>query len=444
MSLADLKNKLVDLSAEVKILSRRCEGDNPSEADLSELQAKISEHESLKAEIAAKEQQQELIRSAQEISASAVVPNAPPAAVVPTASAPIVDAVHERVQDDPQAGFRSGQEFFNAVMTNDERNPQDDRLRPLAAIGTDEHRGNSNPDGGFLIPEGFSPNLLTTGFEGDPTAGMVTNIPMQSPLIKIPARVDKDHSSSVTGGFKFYRRNEAETVNPTKTQFEQVKLDAASLMGISFATDELIKDSPLSVAAIISQGFGEEFGSHMLGEKIRGTGVGELEGFLNSPGLVTISKESGQAANTIVGANITKMRARAWGYDRGVWMANSDIYPSIVTAHLTGTNGDIFLFTPGNGIDVPDTLLGRPIIFTDHMSTLGSHGDLAFCNWSQYLFGDYQKLEGASSMHVRFLNNESTFKVSARNDGRCWWRSALTPKKGANTKSPFVSLAARA
>jgi hypothetical protein len=31
-----------------------------------------------------------------------------------------------------------------------------------------------------------------------------------------------------------------------------------------------------------------------------------------------------------------------------------------------------------------------------------------------------------------------------RNDGRSWWRSALTPRKSSDTLSPFVVIAARA
>ena len=56
---------------------------------------------------------------------------------------------------------------------------------------------------------------------------------------------------------------------------------------------------------------------------------------------------------------------------------------------------------------------------------------------------DYNGETFAESVHVRFLNNERAFRVVARNAGRSWWRSALTPKNG-DTLSPFVALGARA
>ena len=45
----------------------------------------------------------------------------------------------------------------------------------------------------------------------------------------------------------------------------------------------------------------------------------------------------------------------------------------------------MFLFNPSRGIDVPDTLLGRPIFFTEYAKTLGDEGDLILAVWSQYL-----------------------------------------------------------
>lgn len=356
----------------------------------------------------------------------------------------IITRQHDRTQDDPNRGFRSSRDYFSAVMNaGSPHGSIDERLRPLSAVGSDEHRGNSNPDGGFLLPEAFSPNLLALTPDDDPTAGLVTTVPMSAPTVKIPARVDKDHSTSVSGGFRFYRRNEAETVTSSKAKLERVTLTVNDLMGISFATNELMMDSPISVAAIIEAGFQQEYGSQMLYEKLYGTGVGELEGVLNSPALVSVAKEGSQSADTILGLNVVKARARCWGYGNAIWLANPDCLPQLMSAHIAGTNGDYFLYAAGNGIDKPDTLLGRPIYFNEHLPTVGDLGDLLLGNWSQYLHGEYQRMEAASSIHVRFVYNESAFRITARNDGKCWWRSALTPKKGANTLSPFVAIAAR-
>src|SRR5690606_12080686 len=125
----------------------------------------------------------------------------------------------------------------------------------------------------------------------------------------------------------------------------------------------------IGFAATLAVGFEQEMNSTMLGEKLRGTGVGEPLGILNGPATITSDRASD---NEISGADIVAMRARCWGYRNAIWLANSDTYTKLLTAHITGTNGDVFLFTAGNGVDVPDTMLGRPIFFTEHASTLGT------------------------------------------------------------------------
>jgi HK97 family phage major capsid protein len=93
--------------------------------------------------------------------------------------------------------------------------------------------------------------------------------------------------------------------------------------------------------------------------------------------------------------------------------------------------------------DRPDMLLGRPIFYTEFCQTLGTVGDLVLGNWSQYLEGTLQGPDFQESIHVRFTTNERTFRVTVRNDGQPWWKTALTPKKSTITLSPFVTLATR-
>jgi hypothetical protein len=85
-------------------------------------------------------------------------------------------------------------------------------------------------------------------------------------------------------------------------------------------------------------------------------------------------------------------------------------------------------------------LLGRPVYFTEFAETKGKKGDLILGAWSQYLEGTYQGEGRAESIHVRFLEHERVFKFWLRNAGAPWWNASLTPKKSAETLSPFVVL----
>ncbi|MCK9569320.1 phage major capsid protein [Candidatus Pacearchaeota archaeon] len=348
-------------------------------------------------------------------------------------------------EDDPAKGFKSTREFFKAVVdAGPYGRTQDERLQFLATAGSDEAGTYSNSYGNFLVPASFYANLLTRAAETDPTIGRTTQIPMATPTVSIPARTDSTHTTSVSGGLAVYRRAETQAVTASRMTMEQVKLSAVPLMGLSYATEELLSDSAISFAALIEAGFRDEFGSKILNEKINGTGAGQYEGVINSPCTIAVSAETGQDADSIVYENVINMRSRCWGYQNAIWLYNHDCLPQLMQLVMTiGTSG-VPMWQNSAREDRPDLLLGRPAYPTEYCSTLGDAGDLILGNWSQYLEGTYQPLESAESMHVRFEYNERTFRFLMRNDGRCWWRTYLTPKKSAVTLSPFVVIAARA
>lgn len=387
-----------------------------------------------------------------------------------------------RAEDDPAWGFKSHLDFLTSVIKAGQRRAssrdqvRDERLRPLvvsdendrgaagemafllpraftphginAAAGSDEQGGYQDRYGGFAVPQTTAPGMLQIGMEDDPTAGRTQPVPMTSPKVSFNARTDKDHSSSVSGGFTVTRRPETVAGDSSRMEMEQVVLSATSLFGLAYATEEILVDSPISFAALIRSGFEDQFAFHMLDEKIRGGGGNEFLGVLNSPAKVEVAKEGSQAADTIVGENVIKMRARCWGYQNAIWIANHDAFVQLIQAHIvkegSAGGGLILVYKQSMEEDRPDMLLGRPIFYSEHASTVGDVGDLMLVNWSQYLEGLYQPLQSAESVHVRFENHERAFKFWLRNAGAPWWRSALTPNQSSETLSPIVTLAERA
>lgn len=346
---------------------------------------------------------------------------------------------------DPKAGFSDVRDMFETVVNSAKSGQVDNRLKPLAAVGSDEHSTFADPFGGFLIPEQLLPGVKEVAPESDPTAGLVTNIRMNVSTVKINARVDKNHSSSVSGGLTVARESETGTGSSSRQKYEQVTLDAHDLVGVAYVTERLIEQSPSSIVDLINAGFGQEFASKMLQEKISGTGASEPEGVLNASCTVSVAKEGGQAADTINGTNLVKMRARSWNFGNSIWLANHDAYPQLASAHIAGSNSDSQIYQHSLMEGRPDMLLGRPIVYTEYCPTIGSNGDIILGCWSEYLWGTLVNgLRRRESMHVRFLERERTLQVYTCNDGRCWWSSALTPVNGSNTLSPFVTLAERA
>lgn len=348
----------------------------------------------------------------------------------------------------PKRGFATSREYLSLVIEAGATGQVDPRLRPLAvapnaAAGGDEQSTFADPYGGYLLPKGFSPDLLVIAAEVDPIAGRTTAIPMKTAVIDIPARTDKDHTNSVSGGLRVYRRAEGDTSSSSRMEIEQVTLRAHSLFGLAYATEELLARSPISFIALLEAGFRDEFGSKVVDERLNGSGVGMMEGIMKTPCLVDITKETGQAATTLVYENVVKMRARCWRYGQAIWLANHDTLPQLMVMVLPIGTAGVNMWQPSAREGEPDLLLGRPIFFTEYCKTLGTSGDLVLGNWSQYLEGTLESPKQAESIHVRFINHERTFKFWLENDGRSWWRAALTPKNSTDTLSPFVTVATR-
>lgn len=342
----------------------------------------------------------------------------------------------DRAEDDPKL-FKNINDYLESVIllsTRKNLDPAKKSYLMRKAAGSDEQGVYDAGFGGFLVPTTLLPGVMQVNPEADPTAGRVTRVPMNSPNIRINARVDKNHTSSVSGGLTVSRKNETAAGSSSRMEFEQISLNANMLFGLSYATRELLDDSPSSVAALLAQGFGQEFASHILSEKITGNGVGQYQGVLNSPALVTVTRNTG---SDIKYADIVGMRARCWGYNNAIWLANHDTMSKLMTMVDAGNN---LVWQPSAREDKPDLILGRPVFFTEYAKTLGTSGDLILGNWSQYLEGNYQGLQSESSIHVRFVEHENAFKFTQRNDGKVWWTSALTPKNSATTLSPFIVL----
>jgi HK97 family phage major capsid protein len=445
-----LNDRRTELHGKCKALSEKeTAGTALTAEEVAEFDAMVAEMEAIPAKISAVREE---IRAAEQrrnrVSSMANTQTASPRRTagdsLPNAPAPM--ATTPAWENDPAKGFKSPREFILAVIdvgSNSSRIENYDNLKYLTA-GSDEQRGNSDPYGGFLVPEAFSPDLLTVKPEDDWLAGMTTKIPMKSPIVPIPARTDKDHTTSVSGGLTVTRKPETVAATSSVMQLERVVLNATNLFGLSYASEEILTDSPISFAAILAQGYGQQFGAQLIKERLRGTGVGEYQGVINAPGTVTVSAMSNQQTKTITKENIDQMHAQCWGYEKAVWITNYDCLPQLSSiVQNIGVAGSLVPYFQTDMASGKSYLKGRPVIFTEFASTLGTVGDLILGNWSEYLEGIYQPMQSAESMHVRFINHERTFKFWTRNAGQFWWKSALTPQNGANKLSPMCVLATR-
>lgn len=165
----------------------------------------------------------------------------------------------------------------------------------------------------------------------------------------------------------------------------------------------------------------------------------------NNPSIVTQDAESGQGASTIIYDNIVKMYSRMYtaGHANAIWIANIDTFPQLALMNLAvGTGGAAVWLPAGGASGKPyNTLLGHELIFSEKAKSLGTAGDIAFVDLTQYYIA--QKAGGVkfdSSMHIRFDYDEMAFRFVMRYDGQPTWKSKLTPKESSTTLGPAIVL----
>jgi HK97 family phage major capsid protein len=329
----------------------------------------------------------------------------------------------------------------------------DSRVKGMVSKAPENMGNLIDADGGFLVPDEFRSTLLRNSVENSVILNRTTRIPMANNTVEIPTVVESSRATSIYGGIIVYRPAEGASITKSNPKFGRVKLQLSKLAALCYVTSELMEDSPISIEPLLNQMFSEAIGFQLDEDIINGTGANQALGMLNAPALISVAKESGQAADTIETKNITKMWSRLMARSQGgaVWYANQDTFPQLAELALAvGTGGSSAgLLQPATEglVGRPrQTLLGSPIFFTEHSQTLGDKGDLLLCDPSQYLVG--QKAGGgirmASSIHLKFDEDETAFRFITRYDGKPWMQTALTPKHSTKTLSSFVTLAARA
>jgi HK97 family phage major capsid protein len=292
-------------------------------------------------------------------------------------------------------------------------------------------------EGGYLVDEQFSRTLLQRmNQNGVLTAGM-DRVPigpgyngLKFNELQDYDRRDGHHAVNV------YRILEACEKTKSSPKFSRRSVDLEKLVGLYYATDELLQDEP-ALEAMVATWFGREFSYKMDYEAMHGAGTTELLGLLNSAALVTIKRNN----PGVVDANdVARMYSRMYAPSirSAEWFVSSSVLPQLIGM----TIGDQPVWLPPGGLAVAPygTLFGRPIRICEVSPLLGATGDIGFFDMSEYLLVEKGGVQAASSIHVRFVFDETAFRFVLRNNGLPKWSRSIYPNQGTDEISPFIVL----
>jgi len=370
----------------------------------------------------------------------------------------IEDEVDKELRERP---FKSFGEFLQAVARGD-----DNRLKATKSDVPGMERGYFDvskaikaptglgelipADGGFLVGTDQMGGVLQRDYNTGELLRRVDTVTVSGNANSMTFNAVDETSranGSRQGGIRAYWTAEASTKTASNPTFRQMRLTLQKVAALVYATDELLQDTT-ALETWINNNLPDEIRFVVEDAIMNGSGVGQPLGILSSPCLVSVAAEAGQSATTLLAENVLKIWGRRWvgrGSQNYVWLINQDVEQQLMQMSLpVGTGGALVYMPPGGISGAPyATLMGRPVVVTEYNPTLGTAGDILLADLTQYQAIDKGGIMGASSIHVRFINDETTFRFVYRYDGQPKWDSALTPFNGTNTVSPFVTVATR-
>ena len=306
-------------------------------------------------------------------------------------------------------------------------------------------------EGGALVLPEFAPDIMRMLYESESLWSRCRQFTVAGNSMTFPQLQDTDRRDGTRhGGAIAYWPDEGELIRSTRFKFDTIDMKLDKLAVAVYLTEEMLADSPYLIEQFVTEVVQAEIDYQLDRAIIRANGVKKPLGILNSPGKVAQAKQNLQAANTIVAENIDNMWSRRLGSGAGddlVWLINQDTEPQLGKLYYaTGANSGQLVFQPPTGLSGNSygTIKGRPVLPSDHCSTLGTEGDIILANWKYYMSINKGQVNQLSSPHVEFLRDILVLKFTFRVNGRSAYDEPIRTEQSASTRSPFITLETRA
>lgn len=326
-------------------------------------------------------------------------------------------------------------------------------------------------EGGFLVGADTSDRIYQRTYATGEITRRCTRQPIGANSNRLKLKVvdeDSRADGSRMGGVIAFWQNEADTFLSSRPKFRMIELVLNKLTALVYATDELLADAA-ALEGWIMNNLPQEINFRLEDALFQGSGAGQPLGILKSQAFLGLSP--GTTATVVVTADVLAMWAQFWhpgllgsiasiatenlagaapavGQMPGAaWFIDQSVIPQLFALQLGTGATAILLYHPPGYMGLPGPygqLLGIPVIPTEHNAVLGTVGDIVLADMSQVLLADKGAVQAAASMHVRFVQDEMTFRFTYRADAQTIWKKPLTPKSGGPTLSPFLGLASGA
>jgi len=356
------------------------------------------------------------------------VKSAVKSAMVEDKTAKIEKEVHIEVVEDAPL-WKDATDFLYAVK-DASRGKFDDRL--YKSTGQNEA---TDADGGYLVEHRIGNEIYAAMAQASVLLPKCDSMEIgpNANGVKIN-QVNESERSATTlfGGVRVYSPNEGVAKTAFKQAYSQVDISLGKLCAVSYMTDELMMDR-VALRSFIGANVGQALAWVADDDILHGT---------TNTDMIEIENHAATVQYTVAGANPTAAELSGMyasmlpgSVARAEWYMSLSQYVAIM--QLESTSG-VKIIQPSFEVSAYGTIFGRPVNVIEQADVDANDTSIMFLDLSQYLVIKKGGIQEATSISVKFLEDEVAYRWSTRLGGSPKLASAITLPSG-DVVAPFVS-----
>ena len=236
-------------------------------------------------------------------------------------------------------------------------------------------------------------------------------------------QVNETERSATTlfGGVRIYSMAEGAAKTPFIQKYTQVDISLGKYAAVNYVTDELLQDRT-ALRSFINSNVGQAFAWVIDDDILHGTTNASMIEIENHASTVQVAMTGGANPNAVDLSNMF-IAMQPCSVARAEWYMSSSQYAAI--QQLEDTSGRK-LVQPSFESPVYGMLFGRPINRIEQADVDANDTSIMFLDLSQYLVIKKGGLDQATSIHVKFLDDETCFRWVMRLGGSPKLASTVT------------------
>ena len=292
----------------------------------------------------------------------------------------------------------------------------------------------SGPSAGYLVPDEFGGMLRSIA----PPAALVrpraTKLGGGSDATITFNSFDQSGSKGVYGGVTVNWINEVGARQDAgDLTYKQIKFEPKEVSGYIDVSNKLLRNAS-EVNGYIESQLGYAIAGSEDQKFVNGNGVGCPLGFIGHASSIEVTRNT---ASDIKYSDVCDMFATTMYSSNLVWVANQTTLTKLMQMVDAASQ---LVWQPSARDDIPGTLVGIPVIFSDLVPVLGTKGDLCLCDFSYYGIRDGSPMSMFIDPYTQSGNSITRLYLFWNVDGQPMLTDALLMRDGSNTLTPFAVL----